>query len=354
VSLILPTDSRGPILDLELPESEAAVELVVRNKTTGKTLTINLPAEYEGGDLRLDWYRRTVRDQDEVDRSAWLDPNDLELWTATAPIVAGVNDLAIEANLVQPQFISPVNNPARLTTDATYIYWGAVNQVGRAKLDGSSVTQLLKNPTVGDPGGIAVDGTYVYYAQVSAGAIGRAKLDGSSPNAGFLTAPVEPLGVAVDATYIYWADKFFNAIGRAKLDASGPNTGFIAGGGLPSDVAVDATYIYWADAGAIGRAKLDGSSPNKKFITAGLGSPTGVAVDATYIYWADAGAIGRAKLDGSSVEPSFLRSPTFSEDVAIRSGVIYWADAATDAIGRWGLKQAYGAVANFGWEKGYY
>ena len=91
-------------------------------------------------------------------------------------------------------------------------------------------------------------------------------------------------GVAVDAQHIYWTDG--TSIGRANLDGSGADPGFIAGAGSAFGVAVDSAHIYWTNFGAgsgaggtIGRAGLDGSGAQNSFI-ASLHGPTGLAVDA--------------------------------------------------------------------------
>jgi hypothetical protein len=111
VSLTLPTNSRGPILDLTLPESGTALEIVLRNKTTGRTLTINLPAAWAGDDLSLDFFRRTIKDQSGADRSALLSATDNELWS-TAPLIAGANDVAIE---VLTPVLSTTKSPGTIT-----------------------------------------------------------------------------------------------------------------------------------------------------------------------------------------------------------------------------------------------
>ena len=86
------------------------------------------------------------------------------------------------------------------------------------------------------------------------------------------------VGVAVDAQHIYWAyypAQFTGAIGRANLDGSDLDPGFITGTSNITGVAADARYLYWANyanyAGptdsSIGRANLDGSDSDPGFIT---------------------------------------------------------------------------------------
>lgn len=96
MSIEVPDNARGPILDLTLPASEDAIDIVLRNVTTGKQLTLNLPAGWEGEDLSLDWRLRTITGATGVDRSALLDPEDNELWAAAEPF-SGTVDVEVEA-----------------------------------------------------------------------------------------------------------------------------------------------------------------------------------------------------------------------------------------------------------------
>lgn len=96
MTITVPDNARGPILDLTLPASEPAIDIVLRNKTTGKQLTVNLPEGWEGTDLTLDFYRRTIQDVSGADRSALLDPEDNGLWT-TGAFSAGTAEVEIEA-----------------------------------------------------------------------------------------------------------------------------------------------------------------------------------------------------------------------------------------------------------------
>jgi len=96
VSLLLPSNARGPVLDLVLPASEQAIDIVLRNKTTGESLTLALPEDWDGTDLSLDFRRRTIVDTTGADRSSLLDPSDSGLWK-TEPLITGANAIEIEA-----------------------------------------------------------------------------------------------------------------------------------------------------------------------------------------------------------------------------------------------------------------
>ena len=97
--------------------------------------------------------------------------------------------------------------------------------------------------------------------------------------------------------------------GRANLDGSCVDPGFITGADLPGARAVEAAHVYWTNFGAdsIGRANLDGSGVVEGFIGA-VDDPLGIAVDEEHVYWTDlsTGGIGRASLDGSDVETGFI------------------------------------------------
>ena len=95
--------------------------------------------------------------------------------------------------------------------------------------------------------------------------------------------------MTIDATHIYWGSA--HGIGRANLDGTSPEPTFIPGVGtvfLGFGLAVDSSHIYWGNGNtrAIGRANLDGSAPNPDFIT-GIDFTTGPAVNASHIYWGD-------------------------------------------------------------------
>ncbi len=80
-----------------------------------------------------------------------------------------------------------------------------------------------------------------------------------------------PAGVAVDATHIWWTSKSdlqacqnLDAVGRANLDGSSPDTHFIplANASVYGGPAVDSGHIYWpTNSGtAIARAPIAGGT----------------------------------------------------------------------------------------------
>jgi hypothetical protein len=220
--------------------------------------------------------------------------------------------------------------------------------IGRAnKGDGTGANPSFI-PGAAFPGGVAVDSSYVYWANsydcnyqsdppssCAGGTIGRANLDGSEVSQSYLTGDPRvgpgcgtspetrcgPSSVAAaslpDGTAaVYWDNPQVATIGRQTLtgDPAGINQSLITGIGqtFKVGVAVDRQYVYWTDrtSGGISRANLDGSGITRQFIQLGeFASANALAVDDQYIYWTggEGGpSIGRANLDGSGVNPQFI------------------------------------------------
>ena len=233
---------------------------------------------------------------------------------------------------------------ASVSSADAFVYWANVGgtTIGRANLDGSSPNQSFITGASG-PCGVAVNSAHIYWANSTTGTIGRANLDGTSPDQSFIPGANIPCGVAVDAAHVYWANSNSTTIGRANLDGSSPNQSFITGATFPLSVAVDSAHVYWdACAGGgttIGRADLDGvTNKNQSFVT-GADNPCGVAVDASHVYWANYTAslnsIGRAGISGGPGDQSFITGANNPCGVAVDAAHVYWANQTNSGtIGR--------------------
>jgi Low-density lipoprotein receptor repeat class B len=238
------------------------------------------------------------------------------------------------------RFITGAKAPGGVAVDGRYVYWAnhATGTIGRARLDGSDVnTRFIEGAFF--PVGVAVDGHHIYWTTLDvdpgSGTIGRANLDGSGINQHFVKGQ-DPVGLAVDGHHIYWTHRYWNAdftvshdaIGRANLDGLGVDQHFIWASNRLTGVAVTARYIFWSNSGedTIGLANLDGTGVNQRCITAAdapLGNvPEGVAVDGRYVYWTNypLNTVGRANLDGSGVNEHFIVVKGVPEGVAVASG----------------------------------
>jgi hypothetical protein len=236
---------------------------------------------------------------------------------------------------------------------ADYIYWTNYGNgtIGRANLNGTSPNQSFITGG-SDPTGVVVDSNYIYWTNYGNGTIGRANLDGTSPNQSWITGCSNPIGIAINGSYVYWANNDTNTIGRANLDGTSPNQSWITGVSNPFGIAIDSSYVYWPNYGTntIGRANLDGTSPNQSWIT-GCSGPAGIAVDGSYVYWANnvGGTIGRANLDGSSPNQSWISGASSPYGVTAGADYIYWTNYGNGTIGRANLD---GTSPNQSWISG--
>ena len=225
------------------------------------------------------------------------------------------------------------------------IYWANANTktIGRANLDGTGANQGFIKVVGGFPNGVAVDGAHIYWAVPNANTIGRANLDGTGTDQTFITGANGPEGVAVDGGHVYWTNAGSNSIGRANLDGTGVEQNFITGANASNLLAADASHLYWTIIGSqfnpntIGRADLpDGSNVNLSFIGGSVtGTPEGVAVDSAHVYWTDllGEQIGRANIDGTGPENPFIGGAHNPTGIAVDAGHLYWSNFVRNEIG---------------------
>ena len=220
--------------------------------------------------------------------------------------------------------------------DSSHIYWAQSDTgVERANLDGTGLKSNFIGTGHGNANAVAVNSSFVYWSEATGG-IARANLDGTGINTSFI-ANVAPtcsgcsvvptvLGVAVDGQHIYWAafrTTMFSTvgnIGRANLDGSGADPGFIT---LPTNyepigMAVNGQRLYWSygqiepATQGIGSADIAGTGVNTNLVSVPGFGMGGIALDSSHIYWAEEGggagpsAIGRANLDGSGANLGFI------------------------------------------------
>lgn len=202
--------------------------------------------------------------------------------------------------------------------------------------------------------GVVADASYIYWANPTTGTIGRAGLDGSNPNASFITGANGPQAVAIDGQYVYWSNTGGSTIGRANLDGSNVNQAFIATAAAPFGIAVDATHIYWPNSGnlmtsndfgsTIGRANLDGTGVIQDFVT-GASGPQSVAVSGPHIYWinqppnpeSSVQYIGHAEIDPDSetatqIDQQFIFDDGNPDSLAADNEHLYYSRISTGTI----------------------
>lgn len=245
---------------------------------------------------------------------------------------------------------------AGLAIDSKYVYWTnpGAGSIGRAELgcEGSIDNEFI---LTGDkPQWVAVDGKHIYWTSSSGaeggseGEIGRASLTGESASIepDFIPGKVEtgpgefktlvdhPQGIAIDTTYIYWANDGTNAIARAEINGSSPEPSwqYLGSTEEPEGVAVNSTHVYWATNNPnsfISRVDLNGSNEIFKIVNpegSSSGEVRGIALDATHVYWVGktASEIGRANLELGEIDEGFIETSGALRGLAVDPTHIYW------------------------------
>jgi hypothetical protein len=148
MSILFPANTSAPVLALTLPPTTPAIDILVKNVTTGKSLTLNLPSEYDGADLELDFGALTVTDEDGVDQQSLLSAVDRSLWTAT-PLINGANDIRIEA---KGGTVSVTKSPTEVESDGSEGGDRAWTNPGNAKASDNTYATVKLEPGGGEKG----------------------------------------------------------------------------------------------------------------------------------------------------------------------------------------------------------
>jgi hypothetical protein len=220
---------------------------------------------------------------------------------------------------LNPDFISVDGFACGVAVDSGHIYWSDRGSIGRANLDGTGIIQNFVSVPGMDACGVAVNGAYLFWADRNNDKIGRANIDGTSPNAAFATPGFEPSGVAADASYVYYA----STAGTTTVQRASATSGALApppAAGSPASyaVAVDGANLYYGNRFASGSTEIrlvNGASD--AVVVSGAKEPSGIAVSSTALYWLNhtnpvsgiGGSIGTASIDSSG----FPTSPSNQE-----------------------------------------
>jgi virginiamycin B lyase len=255
-------------------------------------------------------------------------------------------------------------SPEKLTDDANTGPEPDAAAIARAKASDGGERDLEFIPAFARE--IAIDDVdgYVYWSDPANGRIGRAKLDGTEFNEGYVTGLGEPLGVAVindpAGKYVFWTERGaldaegraqvgLGTIGRADLDGTNVNEECLKELTNPRSIAADASFIYWtmprlggefSGEGDLGRATLacDPAPLPTPIVDLASGD---VAVNASHIYFSvdrkatNSSLIRQHNLDGSGQELVVTVSNSGGPvGIALNGTHLYWANSVTQTIGR--------------------
>ena len=146
----------------------------------------------------------------------------------------GLGRISIDGSTSVRQFATaPFSWIRAMTIDVNWIYFADFGgDIRRAPIDGGPMDPTFRvRAEAGQQ--IAVDSQHLYWTSANSSKIGRSNLDGTGVDKTWLDTGQTGFGwnaegVAVDGTYIYWLTLEGN-VGRANLDGSSPNTSLVTG-----------------------------------------------------------------------------------------------------------------------------
>ena len=234
-----------------------------------------------------------------------------------------------------------------LDVDRGQIYWTnmGTQTIQRGDLDGKNVEHFFDLDQLYLTGSLTdiahdLDGGKIYYTDSGpggrdvrgTGTIQRIDLNGQNREVLFDPILRNPHGIALDRDKMYWTDVVKGTINRADLNGQNREVLF-SGLNRPKDIALlDGNKIYWAaeGAGKIQAAGLDGSQIQD--ILTGLDRPKIIALDRdqSQIYWTNRDTVFRSNLDGSHHESIAPINMGFSDIALDRDrSRIYWTNRDT-------------------------
>jgi hypothetical protein len=177
--------------------------------------------------------------------------------------------------------------PEGIVANATSLYWVNNGALMTMPLEGGGVggrwTALAtwKDPNLG--AAIALDATNVYWSQGGTGTVMKMPVGGGAPTT-LATRQGEPGGIAVNASSVYWLNlNIGGTLVKAPLGGGAPRT-LASRQWDVEGIAAGAGGVYWASKnGDVMKSGLGGGRPET--LAVGKGRSGAIAVDATSVYW---------------------------------------------------------------------
>jgi hypothetical protein len=231
---------------------------------------------------------------------------------------------ACRSGACQPFAIAITSGSVGIAIDATFVYWadadaGAIDKISKSLTRVGTATPVVTGTAAQNVQGIAADGTFVYWTnKMASGQVHRALPTGAALTT-IATKQGQPDWIATNGTTVVWSNQTGNQIMSVPANSDGavtPKQLNVSGenGTTPAGVAIDGTSAYYA-------SKISGGGLAEIVSLAGgavreLGTATyvGMAVDNVNAYWT-----------GGSANPSVYqngKTSTPATEMAIATGAL--------------------------------
>jgi hypothetical protein len=194
----------------------------------------------------------------------------------------------------QPVTLAPTNGSVGIAIDSTFIYWadidaGAIRKVSKALTQQGIPSSVVSGLTAQRVQGVASDGSYIYWTNKTAvGQVFRALPTGAAQTT-IANNQNQPDWIASNGTTVAWTNQGSNQVmtaPAAAVDASATQLNDAGENGtLPAGIAIDSANVYYATkttGGGLAEAVPLAGGPVSEIGTA---TYVGIAVDATNVYW---------------------------------------------------------------------
>lgn len=205
--------------------------------------------------------------------------------------------------------LASANQPYDIAVDSTFIYWAennsgtlGSNAIRKVPITGGIVIALTTSGT--GHGVMAMDNTYIYFRYSDGFVCKIAKVNKNGGSVIDLASNISyASGITVDNSNVYWTDETSGTISKVSLNG-GTVTTLVNGLNNPIRLAVDMNYIYFTEfaggtTGAGNVKKIPVSGGVATTVASGLNRPWGIVVDNSSVYWSEEGTQEAGFTDGS-------------------------------------------------------
>jgi hypothetical protein len=225
------------------------------------------------------------------------------------------------------------DNPTPVVDYAGTLYYGLVYSSAIVSLAPDGTVSTLTT-VAGQPEGVAVDGTNVYWTDIAGQQILATSVTGGAV-ATIAAGTADMSFIAVDDTNVYWSEPTTHAIVKATKAPGSVAITLTTAYPNPEGVVAQGGQVYFsADEGGISGGGIFRISPDGsglKELAAPLGGAYFIATDATDVYWTGLG-LGKAPLAGGATTTLAATGETYG--LGVTKDSIFWveADGSTGSV----------------------